>query len=189
MLITAAVLAVLVQAAPSQPGAAPPPKPFDCSGAEYRQFDFWVGDWDVVPNPATRPANAPAPPPGRTMPRNTITRIQDGCAIHEKWVDGQGGTGESFNVFDRVKQLWHQTWVDNRGSLHFYWGELKNGSMVMIGEVPLAPQQRVQGRRTVRVTFTPIGTNQLRQSSEQLNSDGTWTPAFDFLYTRRPATR
>ena len=188
LLITSALIAVVLQATPSQP-AAPAPKPFDCSGPEYRQFDFWVGDWDVVPNPATRPANAPAPQPGRVLPRNIISKIQGGCVIHESWNDGTGGTGESYNVYDRVKQQWHQTWVDNRGGLHSYWGELKNGSMVYIGEVPLGPAQRVQGRRTIRVTFTPMGPDQMRQASEQLNSDGTWTTGYDFLYTRRKTSK
>ncbi|HWI19910.1 MAG TPA: DUF1579 family protein [Vicinamibacterales bacterium] len=189
MLLTVALLAVILQAPSPQPVAAPAPKPFDCTGPEYRQFDFWVGDWDVVPNPATRPANAPPPQPGVTRPRNTITKIQGGCVIHESWNDGRGGTGESYNVFDRVKQQWHQTWVDNIGGLHSYWGELKNGSMVYIGEVPLGPTQRVQGRRTLRVTFTPMGPNQMRQSAETLNSDGTWTSGYDFLYTRRTAAK
>jgi hypothetical protein len=27
--------------------ATPPPPPPSCSTAEYRQLDFWVGDWDA----------------------------------------------------------------------------------------------------------------------------------------------
>jgi hypothetical protein len=187
MLLLTALFAAALQTTPAQP-AAPPPKPFDCSAPEYRQFDFWVGDWDVVPNPATRPANAPPPPPGRKPAHNVITKIQGGCVIRENWDDQTGGTGESSNIFDRVKRQWHQTWVDNGGGLHSYWGEIKDGSMVYIGEVPLAPAMRFQGRRTIRVTFTPMGPDKMRQSSEALNSDGTWTTGYDFLYTRRAKT-
>ncbi len=111
------------------------------------------------------------------------------CLARRHSPDCTGATPESYNIYDRVKQQWHQTWVDNRGSLHSYWGELKNGSMVYIGEVPLGPAQRVQGRRTIRVTFTPMGPDKMRQASEQLNSDGTWTTGYDFLYTRRPAAK
>jgi hypothetical protein len=149
------VLSAALQAPAPPPQPATPP-PFDCSGPEYRQFDFWVGDWDVVPNPATRPPGAPPPQPGRKPPRNIISKTQGGCVVHENWDDGTGGTGESYNVFDRVKRQWHQTWVDNGGGLHSYWGELKDGSMVYIGEVPLGPAMRFQGRRTIRVTFTPM---------------------------------
>ena len=42
------VLALLAQS-PGTP-AQPPPKPRDCSDPVHQQFDFWVGEWDVVPN-------------------------------------------------------------------------------------------------------------------------------------------
>ena len=35
------VLFAALQAAQSTPPTAPPPKPYDCTAAEYRQFDFW----------------------------------------------------------------------------------------------------------------------------------------------------
>ena len=40
------VLLVLLSQSPAPPA---PVKPFDCSAAEHRQFDFWLGDWDVAP--------------------------------------------------------------------------------------------------------------------------------------------
>jgi hypothetical protein len=44
-------------AAPSlPPPSLPPPSP--CVTADYRAFDFWVGSWDVYPNPT----------PGRAQP-------------------------------------------------------------------------------------------------------------------------
>lgn len=169
----------------SQAAATPPPKPFDCTAPEHRQFDFWVGDWDVVPNPDTRPANAPPPTPGRKIPRNVIEKAHNGCVVIENWDDGQGGTGQSFNVYDRVRKQWHQTWVDNTGGLHAYWGALQDGKMVYLGEVPLGPASRFAGRRTVRVTFVPLGPDRMRQFSESLSNDGSWAPGYDFIYTRR----
>jgi len=172
-------------AQPAQP-AAPPPKPYDCSAPEYRQFDFWVGEWDVVTNPAVpRPAGSPPPNPNRKPARNVISKIESGCVILEQWNDGVGGTGQSFNIYDRVKQRWHQTWVDNGGGLHEYWGGIVDGKMVYIGEVPMGPGQPFAGRRTIRVTFEPKGPDGMRQSSEALRSDGTWQPGYDFIYTRR----
>jgi hypothetical protein len=180
------VLAVVL-AVQSQPAA--PPKPFDCSASEHRQFDFWVGEWDVVPNPATAPPNAPPPQPGRKPASNVIERAHNGCVIIENWNDGVGGTGQSFNVFDRATGQWHQTWVDSNGGLHQYWGNLKDGSMVFHGEVPLPPASRFQGRRTVRLTFTPISADKVRQFSESLNVDGSWSVNYDLIYTRRAKTK
>lgn len=184
MMLSIALFVMLAVQAPP-PSQAPPPKPYDCTAPEYRQFDFWVGDWDVTTNPATRPANAPTPQAGRQPARNVIEKIQGGCAVHENWNDGSGGTGQSINIYDRSKQRWHQTWVDNRGGLHEYWGAFENGRMVLYGEVPLPPTSAVQGRRTIRVSFIPMGADQVRQFSESLNVDGTWSQNYDLIYTRR----
>lgn len=180
------VMAVALQQ-PAAP-AAPPPKPPDCSAPEHRQFDFWVGEWDVAPNPATRPANAPAPPLGRKPASNVIEKAHRGCVIVENWDDGQGGTGQSFNVYDRVRQRWQQTWVDSNGGLHEYWGGLKDGNMVFLGEAPLPPAAKFAGKRTIRLTFFPLGPDKVRQFSESLGSDGTWTVNYDLIYTRRAKT-
>jgi len=201
MLASYALLLPLMIAPTQAPQpAAPPPKPFDCTAPEHRQLDFWVGEWDVVFNPDTRPANAPppvpskpsgggGPQPGRKPATNIIEKAHDGCVIIENWNDGQGGSGQSFNLYDRVTQRWRQTWVDNRGGLHEYWGGLKDGNMVYVGEVSVGPAVRFAGRRTMRVTFTPLGPDRLRQFAESLNSDGTWTVNYDFIYTRRGKTQ
>ena len=79
--------------------------------------------------------------------------------------------------------------MDNGGGLHEYWGGLKDGSMVLEGEIPLPPASRFQGRRTIRVTFMPIGPDKMRQFSESLNMDGTWSANYDLIYTRRAKTK
>lgn len=186
MLILAAILLSAQQAA--APPQAAPPKPFDCSAPEYRQFDFWVGEWDVVPNAATTPPPATAQP-GRQPASNVVERAHKGCVIVENWDDRQGGTGQSFNIYDRTDKRWHQTWVDTNGGLHHYAGELKDGNMVFIGDVPLPPASRFQGRRTIRLSFMPMGTDKVRQFSESLNVDGTWSVNYDLIYTRRAKTK
>ena len=183
MPFTLALLLTALQAT----APTPPPKPFDCSAPEHRQFDFWVGEWDVVPNPATPLPGTP--PPGGQPASNVVEKAHDGCVVVENWDDRRGGTGQSFNIYDRVSQQWHQTWVDSNGGLHEYWGELKDGKMVFTGSVPLPAASRFQGRRTVRLSFTPIGAGKVRQFSESLNSDGTWSVNYDLIYTRRARTK
>ena len=158
-----------VQQAPS----APPP-PADCQAPEYRQFDFWLGDWDVVP--ATPPAK-PSPPA-----RNTITLAHGGCVLVENWSTGMM-TGQSFNLYDRSRGEWHQTWVDSRGGLHEYRGSRQGANMVFFGSMPVpsSPQLRMH----VRLTFFDQGNGRVRQLSERLNADGTWSVNYDLLYTRR----
>jgi hypothetical protein len=173
---------------------SPPAKPFDCTAPQHREFDFWVGTWDVVPNAGATGATGAAGAAGATgaarkPATNVIAKAHNGCVIVENWDDGQGGTGQSFNVYDRVNKRWNQTWVDSNRGRHEYWGGLENGNMVFIGEVPLPAASRFQGRRTVRLTFFPMGPDKVRQFSESLNVDGTWSVNYDFIYARRANTK
>src|SRR3954470_11889409 len=81
---------------------APPPA---CSEPEYHQFDFWIGDWDV------------RGPKGKQAGVNHIRSILDGCVLQENWSGAGGSTGTSYNIYDRTQKKWHQTWVDNQGTL------------------------------------------------------------------------
>lgn len=173
-MLLSAVLAMVIAQTPAAPPANPPP-PRDCSAAEHRQFDFWIGDWDVVPNGAP-------PQPGRKPARNTITKIQDGCALLEQWNAGTN-TGQSLNIYDRSRGEWHQTWVDNAGGLHQYWGHLEGRTMVFHGSMPSPSSPALRLR--VRLTFFNLGEGRVRQFSERLNADGTWSVNYDLLYTRR----
>jgi hypothetical protein len=174
LLMIALVLALQNPPAAVQP---PPQKPPDCSAPVHRQFDFWIGEWDVVPN--GRP-----PQPGQKPGVNVITSEYGGCLIVERY-EQPPFSGSSYNIYDRSRGEWHQTWVDVTGGLHQYWGGLKDGNMVFHGEVPLPPAAKYGGYRRVRMTFFPMGPDKVRQFSESYMPDGTWTVNYDLIYTRR----
>jgi hypothetical protein len=54
--------------------------------ARFREFDFWVGDWDV--RPIGQPAVGPAA-------RNTVTLEYNGCVVKEHWVAPGGSEGDT----------------------------------------------------------------------------------------------
>ena len=87
-----------------------------CSAAEYRQFDFWVGKWEVTAK-------------DRVAGHNEITLEEGGCVVHEHWTGAGGSTGQSFNVYDRSGRRWHQFWVDNSGTVLHLTGRLDSGVM------------------------------------------------------------
>ncbi|MEQ1516386.1 MAG: hypothetical protein ABL931_07860, partial [Usitatibacteraceae bacterium] len=58
-------------ASPSGASAAARAKP--CLSIENRQFDFWIGDWDVTT------------PDGKLAGTNLIKPILAGCVLHENW--------------------------------------------------------------------------------------------------------
>jgi hypothetical protein len=157
--LVAAVLAASGSAATAGP----------CDTPEHRQFDFWLGQWEVrTPN-------------GKLAGTNTIEREYDGCVIHERYVTERGYKGESLNAYDPSRKVWHQTWVDNHGTLLLLEGSLQGGSMVLQG------QNAGEGGRIVkhRITWTPNPNGTVRQHWESTNEQGQWTTAFDGSYSRK----
>ena len=143
--------------------------------ARFREFDFWVGDWDVRPTGAP-----PAGPPAR----NTVTLEDNGCVVMEHWTAPSGSEGQSFNIFDRSIGKWRQTWVDNIGGQHDYRGGLKDSNMAFIGDTP-APNGQL-GRVPTRLTFFHVSKDSVRQFSEISSDSGrTWTTNYDLMYVRR----
>jgi len=143
--------------------------------ARFRQFDFWVGDWDVRPT-----GQPPAGPPAR----NTVTLDDNDCVVTEHWSAPSGSIGQSFNIFDRSYGVWRQTWVDNSGGQHDYRGRLIDGNMVFVGDTPMPNGQ--PGRVPTRLTFFKIGTDTVRQFSEIYTDSGrTWQTSYDLTYVRR----
>lgn len=167
------VLAVFVAGAPAgaQTPVASPPAP--CRAPENRQFDFWIGDWNVQ-DAAGEPAGT-----------NRIEPIQDGCVLLETWKGARGGTGNSFNMYDAASGTWRQTWVDNKGGRLDLAGGLRDGRMVLEGDAPARtdPGKRVQHR----ISWERRGANvrQLWQASR--DGGRTWTVLFDGLYVPAPA--
>jgi ketosteroid isomerase-like protein len=141
----------------------------------FREFDYWIGDWDV------RPTGSPA---GTPPARNTVTLEERGCVVMEHWNAPGGSHGQSFNIFDRSIGMWRQTWVDAQGGQHDYRGNLKDGNMAFLGDVP-APNGQM-GRVPVKLTFFRMGTDTVRQFSEISNDSGkTWSTNYDLTYVRR----
>ncbi|HEY2377974.1 MAG TPA: tetratricopeptide repeat protein [Gemmatimonadaceae bacterium] len=143
--------------------------------SRFREFDFWVGDWDV--RPTGQPATGPAA-------RNTVTLDDNDCVVTEHWTAPSGSTGQSFNIFDRSYGEWRQTWVDNSGGQHDYRGHLVRRNMVFTGDTP-APNGKL-GRIPTRLTFFNLGPDSVRQFSETSTDSGrTWQVSYDLTYVRR----
>lgn len=140
-----------------------------CDTPEHRSFDFWLGEWQVHSAPDQKLAGS-----------NAITREYEGCVIHERYTTGRGYSGESLNIYDAGRKVWHQTWVDTDGTLLVLEGALRDGSMVLEG------QNSADGRVTKhRITWTPNADGSVRQLWESTDANGAWTTSFDGRYTRK----
>lgn len=159
-------LVLLLLAAPvaAQKPAAKPA----CSDSVYRQFDFWLGDWNVTMN-------------GNQAGTNNITLEEEGCLLHEHWVGSKGGTGQSFNFFDRTTGEWTQVWVDNQGGNLHLTGRFSGNQMQLTGTAPGPDGKPAQQR----LTFTRNADGSVRQLWESSGDGKTWTVAFDGLYRKK----
>ena len=143
-----------------------------CAAPEYRQFDFWVGDWTVTT------------PKGKTAGTNRIESILGGCVLQEHWVSSNGGDGTSLNMWNAADSTWRQVWMDAGGNLLELEGRLVSGSMVLTGAHPTPGKP---GSVTIeRVTWTPREGGMVRQHWEASTDGGaTWATQFDGLYVRK----
>jgi hypothetical protein len=175
ILAPAALILALVQApAPSPSPTAPAP----CAAALHRQFDFWIGEWDVINQ---------RPPAGRTPPpaKSRITRILNGCAILEEYETVAGYAGKSLNFYDDNDRQWHQTWIDTGAAPLLLWGGIEGGSMVLVDQRRSGANEKTW---TQRITWTPLPGGRVRQHWEKSSDGGRTTETvFEGVYAPRTA--
>ena len=167
MRIATAWLLVASPAVAGPAAAQAPARPPTCNAPEHRQFDFWVGQWDVTV--AGKPAGT-----------NRITLEESGCLVHEHWTGG-GGTGQSLNFYDRQDGRWHQVWVSSTGAVLRLSGQREGNAMRLTGET-LKPGG---GKTLHRLSFILNEDGTVRQFWESSNDGGgSWQVVFAGLYRR-----
>jgi len=140
---------------------------------EARQFDFWLGDWDVyvTANPTVKAGF------------NRITRLSGGCVIFESWEAVGPHNGVSINYYDPADSTWKQKWAGSgQDILEFYDGKRTGNAMQFRWDVRGPDGTIAPGR----LTFTELEPGKVRQHSERSADQGkTWTTVYDFTYIRR----
>tara|TARA_R110000782_G_scaffold83525_1_gene163551 strand:+ start:197 stop:685 length:489 start_codon:yes stop_codon:yes gene_type:complete len=162
MTLIALALAALVQTTP-----------VDCSDADHRALDFWLGEWSVT-----------AVASGTVVADSRIESVAGGCALQETYHQtvGPGGIptdyrGHSYSAFDPIDRVWRQFYVDSGGTVWEFSGRSIDGAMVLVVD---------RGELQRRMTIAPVGDGTVRQTGEISRDAGqTWTPAYDFIYRPR----
>lgn len=131
---------------------------------ENRQFDFWIGEWNVETTT------------GQKAGSSKVERILNGCALLENW--SGGGDGKSLNIYNAHRKQWQQFWVDASGEVHEYAGGLVNGEMRFEG-----PASDHDGNRTMRrMTFTRLDGGRVKQKGEVSPDGKSWTVEYELIY-------
>jgi hypothetical protein len=162
-------------AATPSPAVTPSPTPAPsaaCVGPQYRQFDFWLGEWDLVGAD------------GKKSAEDKVVSILGGCAIQESWTGVKSGQGLSLSAYDPATKHWHQTLMDDSGAVLKLEGEFADGKMILVGQ---RPSQKDKGVTiTHRIAWTAMPDHRIKQYWEASTNGGrTWRPVFEGYYGPR----
>lgn len=148
-----------------------------CSLPVFRQFDFWVGEWEAFGVNGNKGGDS------------RISIILDSCIILEEWTSanltqGMRYAGKSFNTWNSATRQWQQTWVDNvGGTTEYLRGEGSDGKIVFYADKVVGPNGKVFMRR---LTFTKLSNDKVRQFGEKSDDEGkTWIVEYDLEYRRK----
>lgn len=157
---------------PFSSGAQSPKSPC-ITNPVYRQFDFWIGEWEAFG------------PKGKKAGDSKVERILDSCIILENWQSTSGGyAGKSFNTFNAATNQWQQTWVDNvGGSTEYLEGSFADNKIIFRTK-PFPLSKDTMAIR--RLTFYNLSVDKVRQHGEISKDDGvTWSTEYDLEYRRK----
>jgi hypothetical protein len=152
---------------------------FPCmSNAQARQFDFWVGEWDVF-DTGTK----------QLVGHSLIEIASGGCMILENWtaIGGPANNGKSMNYVNPSTGKWEQLWIGSGGLSRnnpqkFVDGEYKDGAMRFVFE----QYDKSGSKQSGRFIFFNESADQVRQFNEVTNDIGkTWVTLYDLTYKRK----
>ena len=143
-----------------------------CTAPQYRQFDFWLGDWDLVGAD------------GKKSAEDKVVQVLGGCALQENWTGVKSGQGLSFSAYDPATRHWHQTLMDDGGAVLKIEGEFADGKMILVGQ---RPSQKEKGVTiTHRIAWTPLQDHRVKQVWENSTNGGrTWRLVSEGTYVPR----
>ncbi len=135
----------------------------------YRQFDFWVGRWDVINSD------------GQVVGVSTISKDEKGFLITEKLKSASGASSTSINYYDPGERRWKQTLIDADGNVVHFSGGFHGGTMSFVARTrsdrPVAP---------IRVSYSRNHDGSVRKLIQRSKINGNrWTTDFDGRYVPR----
>ena len=147
--------------------------------AEFRQLDFWIGEWDVFGGN------------GQKVGTSRIAPVLNQCVILETYTAAPGTSlsanyiGQAFHFFDSNENRWVQHYLDTTGTPADWVGELVDGEMRYWREGPFGPSNVITKQR---MSFTHLPDGKVRQIFEQSADGGlTWSTAFYGTYVKQTA--
>ncbi len=115
-----------------------------CTRGPHRQFDFWLGHYDLVN------------PDGSAVGTDAIEREVGGCLITEEFAGTGGIRGRSLNAYDRPTGQWLQTFISELATNFRLNGGIVGDQMVMTGPRLFPLPDGSFFPFVERITWTPL---------------------------------
>ncbi|RUT73020.1 hypothetical protein [Ancylomarina longa] len=135
-----------------------------------RQFDFWIGKWDVYTN-------------DELVGKNTIQLLQNGNILQENWIsEKENFTGTSYSFYNPKIKQWQQVWIDNSGSNLLLKGNFSNGRMILISDLD---SNMGEPESIHRITWSAMPNGDVKQVWESTVDQGkNWNLQFEGIYKK-----
>lgn len=136
-----------------------------------RQFDFWIGEWDVYTGE-------------NLVGKNTIVFLQNKNVLQENWVsENDNFTGTSYSFYNAKTNKWHQVWVDKNGSNLLLSGNYHNGKMMLTSGLD---SNMGEMNSIHRISWTQLANGDVMQVWESTTDNGkSWNIQFEGIYKKR----
>ncbi|MCY1635574.1 hypothetical protein [Marinifilum sp. D737] len=135
-----------------------------------RQFDFWVGEWDVYTEE-------------NLVGKNTIVFLQNKNVIQENWVsEKENFTGTSYSFYNPKTAKWHQIWIDKNGNNLLLEGTFSDGKMILSSDLD---SNMGEPNSIHRITWTHLTNGNVKQVWESTTDNGkSWNIQFQGIYKK-----
>lgn len=135
-----------------------------------RQFDFWVGEWDVYTEE-------------NLVGKNTIVFLQNKNVIQENWVsEKENFTGTSYSFYNSKTAKWHQIWIDKNGNNLLLTGVFSDGKMILTSGLD---SNMGEPNSIHRITWTQLTNGNVKQVWESTIDGGkSWNIQFQGIYKK-----
>lgn len=145
-----------------------------CSATEASQFNFWLGDWELVWGDSLHGTNH-------------VDKLFGNCTVHENFQDPKTGfMGQSWSVYNANYKQWQQTWVDNQGGYITLTGGMVADSLILItAERTVPASMSATGKMTNRMVYYNIKPDSFDWSWQASTNGGkTWEQNWLIHYKR-----
>ncbi len=141
-----------------------------CSSGEYRQFDYWLGNWSV--------SNG-----GANTGTSKVELSLDQCLIVESWAGARNHVGKKIFAYSPEDHRWYGMFADNEGRVHVF-----SEGKVMAGSAEFQGPSRGPNGETVlnRMKIVRTGADRVEETWEKSSDSGvSWKEVYRGEYSRK----